>query len=1268
MRTLACALITLGLLLFGVAAAFPGEEPPHLGGVPILERAPSSVPELVRAFQSEPSLSGFSRDGEVIDTGMQSMTYGEQFPLGPAPATPWAKPLRGGPLKLVIIGQTNNCFDMGEVERRLDCQVRFIHLPDQYYFAKQYPEAVSGYYSAAALKTLAQDADVILADPVVRVLSAEVAQAIYNKVQAGCGLVLMSVARYGGGGQYGYWPGVAEAQGWKDLSAALIKAYEGPQGGKHNYVALHAVASAPGFFDGIPWSHLPAHNLVGLTPSDTAAVLARDGELPLAVGGPVGRGRAVLLPWGSYMGCFPLAEDNQPAKIDQYQEYYAGLIIRALLWAANRPSPAVLSLEAGRQTAGVAGSAQLKVSGVLPGGSKVELRLRDLLCRDLWKGTVAPAGGAAEVRLPALAAGDYLLDAIARDNQGASLGWSTGLVTVDADGLLEVALDKETYEPGQPVTITAQLGQAPAGNYSATLQVWDSQDRLLQEESKPLAGGKVTWIFPNSDPLCVLHYADVQVKRDGQPYLSARTDIFVPRFTFPDFRNSLWGSWMPMYATKRVDRRLRENLGMDIILCGGYGGTHTQGNYQHLVSGAIPFYTNIAYVAPQSVETAPDKTKQDTVAMLEGSLPELKRFGGAVLFFQDERHGMNDAGKVTDEALASFRAWLKQRYPDIAALNAAWGRQYNSFDEVQPLLSKEFDPIQEQSLAPWLEWRLWVMDKIVDIDRTNAHRIKEYLGRDAWVGLEGIFGLAEHNVPYGGLDLAAQADDCFNTAAPYGESLMNACQSFYEGPSFSWNGYGNPFSVYQRYVWARALQGDWSLGWFCGGTFYSPRDAFFPQARWVADLTKPLREGVGKLLEQHRPFIREPVAFLYSQPSIYATCILGKTIDPNNFHLMVRPAFWARDSLQRMLNDAGVQFGYLSEKQLQQGQAKGVKLLILTCCTALEPETCKAIEQFVADGGVVYADLAPGVWDHRGAYHNPGQLDSLFGVRREGKFTFGTMTSDWGVGPFEAEPDFDLRGNWLIGQYYEKSLQVADGRPLAKHIFDAAGTPAFVFKRTGKGAAILANYLETEYQRVPEHWQYRVADALLKLAKITPQVILRDVAQENEPITKGVKIMRWQEGPALYVGVLLDQGRNTKVELPRAGHLYELTGGGKYLGQGSSTTLDLRDRPSALIAVLPYKLDGVALKASAGQLGKAVPLEFTMKVTGGNPVTHVVHLDVYKPDGTYYYSLSRNYPFRNSKWSGMLPLALNDPEGQWVVRAREVVSGLSSEVKVQVRK
>ncbi len=1265
MRPLTLALMLAFLLSAAAAVAADGSA--TLAGVPVLTGAPATSSEFIRLMSQHPSMAGFARDGEVITGGVQVIALGEKLPLGPAPHTPWAKPLAGGPLRVIMISTTANNFDMAEVERRLDCQVLHIHLPDQYYAARQHPAAVQGYFSERALETLRKDADVILADPVVRVLSPEVAEAILRKVQGGCGLVWLPVARWGGGGQFGYWPTAPEmAPAWQELAAAIIKSAEGGSG-KHSYLDQHQVTSAEGFFDGIPWELLPAHYLVPMEPTPEATVLAQDGNVPLAIGGPVGQGRAVALTWGSYMGCFPLQEDNKPPKISQYQEYYASAIIRALLWAAQRPCPVTFTGTVPRVAAGAPVNLRLSLRGVAAGEAKAELRLRDLLCREVWKGTV-PGKAELEVKLPALAAGQYLLDAIARDGKGASLGWGTFVVTAEAQGLLGVSLDREAYDPGQPVRIVAQVGEVPEGEYTATLQVWDSLDRLLMENTKPLPAGKAEWTFPNRDPLCVLHYAEVMVKRNDAPYLASRVDVFVPRYDFPDFRNCLWGAWLPPYATARIDRRLREGMGFDIMLCGGYGGTHTVGNYQHLVSGCIPFYTNTAYLSSQAVETNPGKTKEDTLKMLEGSLPEFKQFGGAVIFFQDERHGMSDAGTVTPEAVAAFRAWLRGRYPSIQALNAAWGRDYADFDEVMPLLTKEFDPRQEQSLAPWLEWRLWVMDAVVDIDRTSVKRIHEYLGREVWTGLEGIFGLAEHNIPYGGLDLAAQAEDCFNAAAPYGENLMNACQSFYPGPSFAWGGYSMTYAGYQRYVWARALQGDWSLGWFTGRTYYTPYDNFLPQARWVADLTKPLREGVGKLLVENRPIVREPIAFLYSQPSLYSMAILGKTVDPTNQHLFVRPADWARDSLQRMITDSGLQYSYISEKQLQRGQAQGLKVLILSSCVALEPETCRALEKFVSEGGIVVADLCPGVWDHHGAYHSPGQLDALFGVTRAERFTFDTMPLDWGVGVFEAEPDFNIVGDWLIGQYYEKTLQVTDGHALGKHIFGPVQPPAFVFKRTGKGVTILMNYLETEYRRVPEHWQQMFATALFKLAGISAPVILRDLARERDPITKGLKVTRWQDGEAQYVGILLDEGKNTEIELTSGGYLYELAQGLGYLGQGTKAALDLRDKPYALLAVMPYKIEGVSLRAGEARLGQDLPLEFSVKIGGGPPVKHVVHLDVYRPDGGYYYSLSRNFVFKGGQWRGALPLALNDAPGRWTIKAREVVSGLSAEVRVEVRK
>ena len=1211
------------------------------------------------------------------------MALGQTVPLGPAPHTPWARPLRGGPLRIVVISPTGTSFDTAEVERRLDCIVRHVHLPDQYDLGKRHPEALEGFFSREALKVLAEPSDVILADPGVRLLAEPVARAILQKVQRGCGLVLLTVARWGGGQNYGYWLSGSNVAPWKELGARMLKSVD-TGGGKQHYLDSHAVTSPGGLFDGVPLALMPAYHLVRMEPAAGVEVLARDGDLPMVLGAPMGRGRVALASWASFMGCFPFVEDNRPARVRQYQDYYASALIRLLLWAAGRPAPIAVTAERTTLAAGLPSTVMLRAGGP---AEKQEVRLRDLLCRDLLKTTVQGsrhtpcaaldgtrrvpttvplAGGSGAVNLPAVAGGTYLLDVIARDAQGRSVGWAAFALDVQSQGTVKVLLDRDVYQPGRPVRVTAQTAGLPGGVSSATLRIWDALGRLLMAEEQPLSGAKASWTFPNRDPLCTLHYAEVEVWRGGAPYLSASADVFVPRLDFPDFCNCLWGAWLPDYAIDRVDRRLRESLGFDVILCQGDGGQQRASNYRHLAAGSAPFYTNVSVVDPIRAEQAPLKAKAETLARVDATLDELRRFGGAAIFFQDERHAMGDSGQPTQEALTQFRAWLRGRYRDVGQLNAVWGRRFKTFDEVTPVLTRQFDPREEKSLAPWLQWRQWANQSVIDIDRASAARIRRAVSPDCWLGLEGIFGLAEHNIPYGGLDLAAQADDCFNAAAPYGESLMNACQSFYAGPSFSWGGYASPYADYQRYVWAKALQGDWSLGWFCGRTFYSAYDSFFPQAQWVADLTCPLRQGVGKLLMENRPALREPIAFLYSQSSLYSMAILGKTVAPENDHLFVRPADWARDSLQRMFFDAGVQFRYVSEKQLQQGRAAGVKLLVLSSCVALAPETCRAIERFVADGGIVVADLCPGVWDDRGDYHEPGQLDKLFGVKRLSRIAFEIMPADWSVGAFASEPDFDLSGRWFIGQYFEKTLKADGGHALGRHIFARDKTPALVFHRTGKGVTLLMNYLETEYRRVPEHSPRALADELLKLAGIRAALTLRDRSQDGEVLDHGLKVTRWQDGNAQYFGLLLDEGKDVTVELRQAGHIYEISGGGRYLGRGTAAALDLRQSRHALLAVMPYRVEKLSLGSGPGRLGRDLPLDLRIDVSGGTPVKHVVHVDLFRPDGSKYYSYCRNFVLGRGRGAGTVPFALNDPPGKWTLRARDVVSGLTAQTEVEV--
>ena len=1232
-----------------------------LAGLPVLDELPSTTPDSKRRALKFPTLTTLASQGVGIYGGLTELLLGDRHPLGPAPHTPWAKPLRDGKLRVIAISTVRNNYDLGEIERRLDCEVYHLKVLPQYHYPKQYPETFKGYLADRARAVLKRDADVILVAPNIRLLPEDVSRALLKKVEDGCGMVVIGGGRYGGGQQYAYWLLKDKIACWKEVSDRLAQNVD-MRYKKFVTIDQHEVTSPKGLLDGIPWELLPAHHLFRMEAAPGAEVLARDKGEVLAIGGKWGAGRALLLPWASWWGAFPIAEDNQVPRVTPYHEYYASAMAKAILWAARRAAPLRLAIDRREVEAGSRGTVTLAIDGKIPPRSRVQIRLRDTRGESLWSAD-RTLNASLPVELPALCAGNYLLDATTRDAEGNALGWGSFVLHVHAKGALTVKLDRDRYKFGEPVRIAAEVDGLPPGALTARVWISDTLHRLIFEEGKKLDRAAVEWTFPNADPLAVLHYVDVEIRRDGKPYLKSRTDLFVPRYQPDDFYCWLWPGSRPDYAVDRIFRRQREALGFNVIMGAGYGGTHKARNYRLLTTGCTPFLSNIAVIAPGKMEKAPVATRKKTLEMVEGSLDELRRFGGVAFFFQDERHGRGDSETPTGEALAEFRKYLKRQYEGIDALNRAWGRAFKTFDEVMPVLTKQFDAKKETSLAPWLDWRLWALHEVVETDRLSAKRIREAVEQPCNLGLEGIFGLATHNIPYGGTDLAAQSE-FFNVAGPYGENILNACRSFFPDFLFSWSGYNRKYREYQRYIWSCAFQGHGGLGWWYGPIYHNAADCWYPQARWIRDLTKPLREGIGKLIRVNSPSETDPIAFLYSQPSLYAMSILGKTVDPAHSHLFVRPAAWARQSLQRMFQDAGVQFGYVSEKQLQMGQAGGIKLLVLSSCVALEPETSRALEKFVAEGGIVLADLCPGVWDDHGAYCEPGQLDGLFGVKRDERFRFKTMVSDWGVGTFETEPDFNIKGQWYIGQYYEETLKAGDGHALGKHIFHPDTPPAFVLKRTGKGVTILMNYLETEYRRVPEHWQITLMKELLRFAGIPTPVTMRDHMQNGEILEKGRKVFRWADGEAKYMGVLLDEGKHVQFELPQGGHVYELSRG-VYLGQGAKPKLDMRDDPHALFAIMPYRIDGLELTAAPARVGGGLKLDIRLE-TGGTPVRHVVHLEVVRPDGSRCHHLCRNVVLEAGRWSKALPLALNDPTGKWQIAAREVVSGKTAKATVVI--
>jgi hypothetical protein len=323
---------------------------------------------------------------------------------------------------------------------------------------------------------------------------------------------------------------------------------------------------------------------------------------------------------------------------------------------------------------------------------------------------------------------------------------------------------------------------------------------------------------------------------------------------------------------------------------------------------------------------------------------------------------------------------------------------------------------------------------------------------------------------------------------------------------------------------------------------------------------------------------------------------------------------------------------------------------------ALSDATCAALRKFVAAGGTVVADLCPALYDERGRLRDKGGLDDLFGVTRD-QLQMGTRATDWLVWGAQArEPGLALPADgWYIAEYWEKGLKVADGKALGAHIY-GGDAPAFVLKKTGAGHALLLSY-----------------------AGVTPPARVTDAGHRTP---WGYPINRFRDGDNYYLGVYRISDTPSVnsdeiiVDLPRRGYVY-LAGGvvdagngvmqkTAYLGATDQPKVTLKGGGSALLAVLPYQVQGLSMALPAGaHLGDRVRVPLKL-ATSAPPGRHVVHVTVTDPTGMVSPLYSGNVTLAAGAADYYLPLALNDQPGAWTVTAREAVSGQQATGTIKV--
>jgi hypothetical protein len=164
------------------------------------------------------------------------------------------------------------------------------------------------------------------------------------------------------------------------------------------------------------------------------------------------------------------------------------------------------------------------------------------------------------------------------------------------------------------------------------------------------------------------------------------------------------------------------------------------------------------------------------------------------------------------------------------------------------------------------------------------------------------------------------------------------------------------------------------------------------------------------------------------------------------------------------------------------------------------------------------------------------------------------------------------------------------------------------------------------------------------------------------------ELVELEQGPIALLGVLrerrmeLSDGPMT-LTLPDEVHLYDVRAG-EYLGESDTITADLRPGETALYALLPYRVQAVAVAAADVAQGERLTIGATIGATVPTAGDHVVRFEVRDPSGTLSEAYTRNVVSHRGEAELTIPFALNDEPGEWHIAARDIATGVEGEAVV----
>ncbi|SPF47223.1 putative Glycoside hydrolase family 42 domain protein [Candidatus Sulfotelmatobacter kueseliae] len=465
---------------------------------------------------------------------------------------------------------------------------------------------------------------------------------------------------------------------------------------------------------------------------------------------------------------------------------------------------------------------------------------------------------------------------------------------------------------------------------------------------------------------------------------------------------------------------------------------------------------------------------------------------------------------------ARFREWLKAKYHSLDALNAAWYRSFENWDQVQP---PRFPTIL--SYTDYLDWRAFIEDKLAADLKTRVDAIRSadsihpitshaavpglftsptdgYGEPDDWKmsASADFFGTSlypkhsESTKPWTYFTLAAGLD--FSRSA--GHSLG---KGFWIGELQAGQGatgmrIADPVTGHdERYwMWQVVAHGARELAVYA---WYPMSSGFESNGYGLINLDGTLTERAQVAGQTANTIARHSAELLRATPAQAQVAILY-----NRLSYMVggsQPSLSKlgnaeRDSLlglHRIFFEQNIPVDFVNVDDVTENRVQQYKLLFLPFPVMMSQDVADGVKRYVQGGGTAVAEARLAWNDARGFASDviPGAgLAEMFGAREKIIRPADKVRIETQATP--ALPGLPARTG-ITGEAFEEQLEALPGGTVLAHFAD--GSPAMVKRSEGKGEAVLiGSFLALAYHDQQDPAIRHLFLSLAQAAGVSPDV------------------------------------------------------------------------------------------------------------------------------------------------------------------------------------